>query len=65
MTGTVGPLEPRIPFIDPTGLLSAMEQAYGRGPALSPAEVQRDEFRGARSFQLLGAVPELDGNISV
>lgn len=40
-----------IPFIDPTGLLSAMEQAYGGGPALSPAEIKRDEFRGARSFQ--------------
>eukprot|EP00435_Cladocopium_sp_Y103_P046629 s1424_g13.t1 len=40
-----------IPFIDPTGLLSAMEQAYGRGPALSPAEIKRDEFRGAHSFQ--------------
>lgn len=49
-------LEPRIPFIDPTGLLSAMEQAYGGGPALSPAEIKRDEFRGARSFQLLGGV---------
>ena len=33
-----------------------MEQAYGGGPALSPAEIKRDEFRGARSFQLLGGV---------
>lgn len=44
---------PRIPFIDPTGLLSAMDEACGQGPPLSSAEKKRDEFRRAHSFQIL------------
>lgn len=44
---------PRIPFIDPTGLLSAMDGVTGK-PPLSLAEKRRDEFRGANSFECLG-----------
>jgi len=39
-----------IPFIDPTGLLSAMDGVTGK-PPLSLAEKRRDEFRGANSFE--------------
>ncbi|CAJ1429395.1 unnamed protein product [Effrenium voratum] len=40
-----------IPFIDPTGLCAAMEQAFKQGPALNAAEEKRNQFGTACSIQ--------------